>query len=83
MPILAPPAWATHKGWIGACPVWLSGLDDEGPVVEPRWRALAWLMPVSEVVFGICFALRQSVDPTYEPEWPIRVTGCLRRPEAT
>lgn len=78
-----PPSWATHKGWLGLCPVYMAGLDDEGPTVEPRWRVLAWLMPLSEAIFGICFTLRQAVDPTYEPEWPIRVTGRLRQTGAT
>lgn len=77
MPLFTPPDWATHKGWLGICPIYLSGLDDEGPVVEPRWRALAWLLPLSETIYGLCFALMQRIDPSYEPMWPVRVTGRL------
>lgn len=77
--MFAPPAWATHKGWLGLCPIYLSGIDEEGPVVEPRWRVLAWLLPVSDAIFGICFALMTRIDPDYEPAWPIRVTGRLPR----
>lgn len=81
MPFLAPPAWATHKGWLGLCPVYLADIDSEGPTVEPRWRALAWLMPVSEAVFFVLFALAAAARPGEEPSWPILVTGELPRPE--
>lgn len=71
------PTWATHKGWLGLCPVYIGDLDSAGPVVEPRWRVLAWLMPVSEALFFVAFALAAAADPGYEPSWPIRVTGRL------
>ena len=71
------PDWATHKGWLGLCPVWLNLSDDDGPVVEPRFRSFAWLMPVSRAVFGVCFTVRTAFDRDYVPAWPLRITGVV------
>jgi hypothetical protein len=45
-------------------------------VVERHW-SLVPLMIFSEHLFGICFAVMTWIDPDYEPQWPLRVTGAI------
>ena len=42
----------THKGWFGLCPVYLAGIDSDGPNVDPRHWSLGWLMDLSEAVLS-------------------------------
>lgn len=70
----------THKGWFGICPVYLAGLDSDAPNVEARYWALKWLIDLFVWIFGAVIWLRTSMDPLYEPEWPLLITGELNPP---
>lgn len=70
----------THKGWFGLCPVYLAGLDSDGPNVDPRHLSLGWLMDLSEAVFGSYIYLRTMFNPAFEPMWPLVITDELATP---
>lgn len=69
----------THKGWFGICPIYLDGLG-EGPtlkarhiLLEPLFALSVWLM--QQVIF-----FKSMGDPKWEPMFPIRITGALKKP---
>lgn len=70
----------THRGWFGLCPVFLGDVDSDTPNVDPRHRALEWLLDLSEAAYGACFALASALDPEFVPSWPLRITGQLAHP---
>lgn len=65
----------THKGWFGVCPVYFANLYSEAPVVIERHWVFLPLFILSEWFFGACFFLASLVNPHFEPEWALRVTG--------
>ena len=67
----------THKGWLGICPVYIGGLDDEGPVIAERHWSFIPLMKISEFMQRLCRFVLSAINPHYEPMWAIRVTGEL------
>lgn len=73
--------WYTHKGWFGACPIYLSIeqiVADAGPTIEPRHWVYAPLMWISEAAFGAINFLMSSADPGFVCGYPIRITGRAR-----
>jgi hypothetical protein len=70
----------THKGWFGLCPVHLGNLEDDAPNIDPRHPMLSPLMDLSEVLFGLMFQIAHAMNPSYEPLFPLRVTGQLSPP---
>lgn len=70
----------THKGWFGLCPVYFADLNSDAPHVHERHWALKPLMVVSEWMWGAMFWLASVVNPDYEPEWPLHITGVLDPP---
>jgi hypothetical protein len=74
------PEDLTHKGWFGICPVYFGGLHTGAPLIVERHVLLLPLMVLSEVMFSIAFKCKGLIDPDYEPEWPLRVTGELAQP---
>lgn len=71
----------THRGWFGLCPVYFGGLESGEPLVEPRHFLLTPLMMLSEGLFAVAFWCASAMDPTFEPSWPLRVTGKLAQPK--
>lgn len=67
----------THKGWFGLCPVYIAELDTDEPFIEPRHWLFEPLMFISHYGFVSLIFLISLVDPEYEPNWPIRITGEL------
>lgn len=65
----------THKGWFGFCPARFADLESDAPVVDARHWSLLPLLTMSEWFFQAYFWLRTWADPTFEPEWPLRITG--------
>jgi hypothetical protein len=65
----------THYGWFGCCPVKIGDLDSDAPVLAPRWMVLEWLFDIQEVVQGLAIGLCSMLNPEYEPQWKIRVSG--------
>jgi hypothetical protein len=74
------PVTFTHKGWFGLCPVYFSGIESEGPVIDPRREWMNPLMGFSEILFAAYIFVRTMIDVTYEPGWPLLVTGELDQP---
>ncbi len=70
----------THKGWLGLCPVHVAAADTACPDVQERHWVFVPLMVFSIALFGVLFMLMAVVDPLYEPEWPLKLTGKLARP---
>lgn len=63
----------TQLGWLGWCPIYITGLDTE-PVVEPRHWLLYPLLWLTLWAYGAVFWWYSACDPTFVPQWPIRVT---------
>ncbi len=61
----------THKGWFGLCPVYIAELDSDGPRIENRFPATAWLIHLSAWIF----------DTMNAEGFPITITGELRPPK--
>lgn len=70
--------WYTHKGWFGACPIYLSGVEADGPTIEPRHWIFAPLMWISEAAFGAINFWMSSADPEFVCGYPIRITRQVR-----
>ena len=70
----------THKGWIGLCPVYISGPDTDCPAVDARHAWLEWLHDLSLFIYGVCFHIAGMINPEFDPAWPIKITGELRKP---
>lgn len=71
----------THKGWFGLCPIYLADVKGDCPDIDVRHSSLAWLLSVTEYLFGAIFLLATAMNPHYEPAWPILVTGRLAKPK--
>jgi hypothetical protein len=65
----------THKGWLGFCPIYVGNLHGDSPLVVERWRILAPLLWFNTWIFGLFFTMATMIDPEYEPQWPLRITG--------
>lgn len=70
----------THKGWFGICPVYFADLDSEGPFVEPRHLLLLPLFYFSEFMFRIAFWCSEKMNPDFEAQFPLKVTGRVYPP---
>lgn len=70
----------THRGWLGLAPVYIGNLESGSPVLRARWTLFEWWLDLNEMMFGAVFALRAIADPSFEPLWPIRITGELASP---
>lgn len=71
----------THKGWFGFCPVYLAGVESGEPMIHERHKLLLPVMILSEGFFGAFFFARSLLQPSYEPQWPIWITGELNPPK--
>ena len=71
------PVKLTHKGWFGFCPVFFGNLESVAPLVVERHWLLLPIMILNEWIFGGMFFFATLINPEYEPEWPLRVTGEL------
>lgn len=68
----------THYGWFcGVCPVYLGNLGSEAPTVAERNWVPEWWMGFTELLFGTYAMLRTSIDPEYEPMYPLAISGEL------
>lgn len=54
-------------------------LKSEVPVMAERNWVPAWWLSVSTEIFGIAMFAQSCVDQDYEPAWPIRITGEIKR----
>jgi hypothetical protein len=69
----------THKGWFGICPVYLADLETDCPNLTPRaddWFHLG-LYYVSHYAFIAFFTVADTINPSWQPGFPIVVTGEL------
>jgi hypothetical protein len=70
----------THKGWFGICPVYFKDLESEAPFVVPRHPILAPLLILSEAMYRLVFWCGQAMSHSFQPFWPLTVTGELSPP---
>lgn len=70
----------THKGWFGICPIYLADVDSDGPRIEPRFMFTGWLIHLSTFIYGSCIWFITSINPEFEPRWPMLITGALDKP---
>ena len=68
----------THKGWFGICPIYLAAIDTQCPIIDARCFVFEPLLWVSEGVFCLCIWVMLAIDPGYEPNWPLWITGELK-----
>lgn len=68
----------THKGLMyGIVPVYLDFTERECPGVEARHWSLEWLLDVVEAMFGLFCMVATTINPTLDPQFPIKITGVL------
>lgn len=70
----------THKGWFGMCPVYLSDILGESPIIDARHWLFVPLMYVSEWGFAAAFWCAEQMSDSFVPMFPLRITGKLARP---
>lgn len=70
----------THYGWFGFCPVLLGRKTNGILAMQPRWK-LVPIMAASGVCTAIYINIRRNLNPNYNPEFLIRVTGKLNKPK--
>ncbi len=69
------PVWFTHKGWLGPCPIYISNIDSDCPMVHPRHWVFIPLAWATEMFYLGYFETRRLINWDYEPRWKITVTG--------
>ena len=66
----------THYGWFcGLCPVYIGNPESEAPIIAERNWVPAWWFVVTERLFGAFIFINTVLDDTYEPMFPIRISG--------
>lgn len=66
----------THKGlFLGIVPVYLADLQTDTPLVTARNWIPEWYFDGVEMFFGLTAMLGSLVNPDWEPEYRITVTG--------
>lgn len=68
----------THYGWMfGIVPVYVGALDREGPNVSARnWVPEFWF-DLGAALFGVFCLATAMLNPSFEPSFPIKLTGPL------
>ncbi|MFY4037948.1 hypothetical protein ACOTJL_19560 [Achromobacter xylosoxidans] len=70
----------THYGrMFGLVPVYIGDPEGESPRVCVRNWWPEWMLDIGEAIFGLCIAVKSALDPTYEPMFPIVLTGEIER----
>lgn len=59
----------------GFVPVYVGAMDSEAPVVEVRNWWPDWLLDVGHILFCSFAMLATMVNPEFEPEFRITITG--------
>jgi len=67
----------TNYGSMYGIPVLIDMRDDNCPGIEARYH-LGWALSVMDFLFGCFCYLRTSVDPTFEPMFPILIKGDIK-----
>lgn len=71
---------ATHYGLMyGLVPVRIDMTDPDVPAIEVRHWSLEPVLDVCEAIYGVLLFLRSTVDPDYEPTFPIKITRELKQ----
>ncbi len=65
----------THYGWFMACPIYIGGVESQSPLIEQRWWVPEWWFWLNEYAFGTLCMIRSTLDPLFEPIYPILITG--------
>jgi hypothetical protein len=70
----------THYGlFCGLVPVYYRDMPPDGCLMAVRNWWPEWLMDFAEVIFGLCVNFRSAMDPDYDPQYPIKLTGEISR----
>jgi len=77
------PDQYTHYGWLFMCPVYVGGLNSEAPYINARSALIDWWLNFNLGLFGVCVFCMELIDPDYEPMFPIRLTGEIKRHSVT
>lgn len=70
----------THKGFFGIAPIYLASIDTECPEIIHRNFLVLPLVHISVAIWALIFWLKGVADPAYQPEWPMLITGPLKKP---
>lgn len=70
----------THKGFfLGIVPVYLDMTNADCPTISERHWSLAPLGVVVDVLFAAFVWVATTINPHYEPTYPIMITGEITR----
>lgn len=71
-----------YKGWLGLCPVYISDMSHEGPMlnVDARHWCLDWFFALNCEVISLLNDLTCMLIPDFEPGMPVRVGDKLPKP---
>lgn len=66
----------THIGWFaGICPIYYADTGSEGCVLAERNWVPEWYFSMCEGIFGLFCAVMTTLNPDFEPTFPIMLTG--------
>lgn len=69
----------SHYGLMfGVVPVYVGNPMSESPTICVRNWWPEWLFDIAAGLFSVAVQMRTSVDPLYEPMFPIRLQGKIR-----
>ena len=72
----------THYGWFaGLVPVYIGNLQSEGPTLVERNWVPEWYFSLVEALFEVFCWFNTSLDPAFEPAFPILITGQIAPPK--
>jgi hypothetical protein len=57
--------------------VYFANIESDAPMVHPRHWTLAPLMVASEWLYAAAFWCAGTINPMFQPTWPLRVTGTV------
>lgn len=65
----------THKGTLFGVPVLIADLETEAPQIAGRWFGCETALSIMENLFGFYCYVMCTINPDFEPMYPIKVTG--------
>lgn len=65
----------SHRGWLGICPVYISGIGTDDIMLQERHILMLPLLWFSILMMGICILILTLANDDYEPMFPVRITG--------
>jgi hypothetical protein len=68
-----------HKGWFLFCPIYIAAKDTDNPQLVERNGVPEWVFNVAMWVFQFNCVVMCTINPEFDPMFPILVTGELEK----